>query len=1089
MYILHCTFKCPNMKNKTKLIATVVLSTLTLTVTAQVKQVFKVTDFDTKQPVVGATTSLYGQTLTTNAQGVAVANLPADKKGAFLPLEQWLKEGYIYVGRTPESFFGFFQTNDTLKYYMTEKQKYREEAQKVFKQLYRHYYAENVMPTAQEFRDSIKAGAASVTATANALVESTFRINDIVKTCASDASNLQKYEAYPMEKPQFAEVLALARKGEVNEAVAKAKEHVRLDDNSYGNLEWVDLYRFLRLLNSSDEDEDTLCKYSELLYKNHYEPYSVVDYINDLGRSSLYDKANEIARLEKPNNDNPRYAPVFDPIFIQYIFNSDRAKLKTAAEQRLDKVRRLYEQYPFSQTLGDLFWTQKNLYYAYAFLQDSVSATRIIDSALATVQKLLLYEVDDFGKNQQLIKNYQNVLEVLEYNLAYIPDSIVYLLYEGVYNASLENYKADTANLFLQLQLAENAVQWLQNVPEVEGRALRQKEILGQLAKLEFNLSGTFPEFYAVQNVQVASQHVGSCLVTSASNEELLRAFRMYEQSYDVVNAAFPNAFNEIYLNYNVTLETFLVAYQQFALSSELSAFSDRLISIEAKNDPQKIMVRKAELNNHIAEVLYRNEMYDESVAYYLQANDLYEKAIPQDAQLWGPYLNNYLQMGDAHLNLNQFDRAMITYQKIEDFEPKIPASFMPKYTTMKGSSHYYVGDVYKNMGETARAEKEYKTAEKYFKKAISLGDNDAYALLGEMSWGKAVMAAQNNDMKKCRQMVEQSVAYYEKSQMERPYHTYERAKSVMGDFYKEAKDALNYYRNVAELTDYYRKFVDYDDEYPFQLLQYAETMLNSGAIDKEEAIQYSQDLLDALLYLNDQGRDVKLAYLRAVFNMAHVYSVNDSVSKAIDLYRDCIQASAILYADTAPVTHKSNLAEVYSKLADCYEQMAEVIDTAHSELWYYRAVDTRDTLISLLNEINDDGDVNMTYKTALKYRQNAVVFYHLDMVPSAQDYIDKSNELLLMLYNSEYMEEVEEEIVKNYYLKGVIYEESNNNEKAVLNLRKAVEYGGKSKTASPVYFEALNDLIVLLRIDKEANAAEIEKLTKLQKEVAKKLR
>ena len=401
------------------------------------------------------------------------------------------------------------------------------------------------------------------------------------------------------------------------------------------------------------------------------------------------------------------------------------------------------------------------------------------------------------------------------------------------------------------------------------------------------------------------------------------------------MNAAFPNAFNEIYLNYNSTLETFLVAYQQFALSSELSAFTDRLISIEAKNDPQKILVKKAEFANHLAEVLYQNEMYEESVVYYLQANELYEKTIPQDAQLWAPYLNNYLQMGDAHLNLNQFDRAMMTYQKILDFEPKIPASFMPKYTTMKGSSHYYVGDMYKNMGETARAEKEYKTAEKYFKKAISLGDNDAYWLLGEMSWGKAVMAAQNKDMKKCRQMVEQSVAYYEKTPMERPYQTYERAKSVMIDFYKEANDGQNYYRTVADLTDFYRKFVDYDNEYPFKLLQHAEMMLNSGKVSNEEALQYSQDILDAVMYLDDQGRDVKLAYLRAVFNMAHVYSVNDSVPQAIDLYRECINASEILYADTAPATHKGNLVEVYAKLAGCYEQMAEVIDTAHSELWY----------------------------------------------------------------------------------------------------------------------------------------------------------
>ena len=1058
---------------------------------SQVKQIFKVIDFDTKQPVEGATTTLFGQMLTTNAQGIAVANLPADKKDAYLPLEQWKKEGDIFVGYAPESFFGFFQTKDTLKFYMAEKQRYRKEMWSMFEQLYRHFYQQNLMPTAQDFRDSIKADAASVSATANALVESTFSINDIVKSCYSDASDLQKYESYQYEIPQFNEVLARARKGEVNEAVAMAKEHIRLDDNSRENLDWIDFYRFLRLLESSDEDEDTLSNYTAILYKNHYEPYSNVDYITDLNRNSLFEKADSVARLEKPNNRNPRYTSVFEPSFVQYLVNPDKAKAKVAAEQQMETVSKTYEQYPFYKTLGDLYWMQKNLYYTYAFLEDSVSATRAIDSSLATVQKLLTFDVDDYAKNQHLIEICQNMLNVVDYNLAYIPQSTFYKLYDDIYNASLENYQADTLNLFLQMQLAENAVQWLQNVPDVEGRDAKQREILQQLVKVEFKLTEIFPEFYAVQNVQVASQLLGSRLVSQSSNEELQQAFRQYERSYDVVNAAFPNAFNEIYLSYNATLETYLTAFQQFVLSSELSAFTDRLISIEAKNDPQKILTKKAEYANHLAETLYKNEMYDESVAYYLQSNELYENTIPKDEQLWLPYLNNYLQMGDAHLNLNQYDKAVMTYQKVLDFEPQIPASVTPKYTTMKGSVFYYVGDVYKAMGETARAEKEYKTAEKYFKKAISLGDGDANAVLGEMYWNKAVMAAQEKNMKKCFQLVAQSVAFYEKAPMERPLQTYERAKTIMADIYKEAKDVQNYYRTVAELTDFYRKFVDYDEEYPFKLIQNAETMLNSGKVGGEEALQYSQDILDGLVYLDDQGHDVNLAYLRGAFNMARVYTANDSVPQAINMYRDCINISEILYADTAQSTHKGNLVEIYSKLADCYEKMAEDMDTAHSELWYYRAIDARDTLIDLMKELNDDGDVNMTYKTAVQYRNNGGLFYKLDMIPSAQDYFDKSNDLLMMLYNSEYKAEVENDVIQNYFLKGAVYSENRNDAKAIENLRKAIEYGEKAESGevSGYYMAAMASLLEILEKDKEANAAEIAKLKKQMKEAAKKVR
>ena len=1054
---------------------------------SQAKQIFKVVNFDTKQPVAGATITLFGQTLMTNEQGVAVAILSADKKEAFLPLEQWKKEGYIYVGRTPETFFSFFQTKDTLKFYMVEKQNYRDEVKKVFEQFYRHFYDQQVMPLARDFSDSVNAGAASVSAMATALVESTFTINDIVKTCYSDASDLQKYESYQYDKPQFYEVLSHARKGEVNEAVAMAKEHIHLGDYSRENLDWIDFYRFLRLLESSDEDEDTLSNYTAILYKNHYEPYSAVDYITDLNRNSLFEKADSIARLEKPNNRNPRYTAVFAPSFIQFLMYPEKAKVKVTAEQQLETVSRTYEQYPFYKTLGDLYWTQKNLYYAYAFLEDSVSATRAIDSSLAIVQKLLTFDVDDYAKNQHLIEICQNMLNVVGYNLAYIPQATLYKLYDDIYNASLENYQADTSNLFLQLQLAENAVQWLQNVPDVDGRTAKQKEILQQLVTVEFKLSETFPELYAVQNLQVSSQLLGTSLVSQSSNEELQQAFRQYERSYDVVNAVFPNAFNEIYLSYNATLETYLTAFQQFALSSELSAFTDRLISIEAKNDPQIILKKKAEYANHLAETLYKNEMYDESVAYYLQSNELYENAITKDEQLWLPYLNNYLQMGDAHLNLNQYDKAVMTYQKVLDFEPQIPASVIPQYTTMKGSVYYYVGDVYKSTGEMARAEKAYKTAEKHFKKAISLGDSSAYATLGEMYWSKAVIAAQDKDMKKCRQMVEQSVTYYENSPMERPLQTYERAKTVMSDFYKEEKNVQNYYRNVAELTDFYRKFVDYDEEYPFKLLQNAETMLNSGVVSKEEALQYSHDLLDGLMYLNEQGHDVEAAYLRGMFNMAHVYSVNDSVTQAIDLYQKCIKASVILYADTALATHKVNLMEIYSKLADCYEQMAEDIDTAHSELWYYRAVDTRDTLIDLMKELNDDGDVNMTYSTANQYRKNGVVFYHLDMIPSAQDYLDKSNELLMMLYNSEYKTEVEGDIIQNYFFKGAIYEDADNTEKALTNLRKAVSYGEQADLSEQVptyYIAAISMLLEVLEKDKDANAAEIVKLKKQMKKV-----
>jgi len=197
-----------------------------------------------------------------------------------------------------------------------------------------------------------------------------------------------------------------------------------------------------------------------------------------------------------------------------------------------------------------------------------------------------------------------------------------------------------------------------------------------------------------------------------------------------------------------------------------------------------------------------------------------------------------------------------------------------------------------------------------------------------------------------------------------------------------------------------------------------------------------------------------------------------------------------VMFKDTAVDTYKGNMVEVYSKIATCYELMADEIDTSHAELWNYRAIDARDTMITLLKDLSADGDVNNTYRAAVQYKNNAIVFYDLDMLPSAQDYMDQSIELLQMLYNSEYKTEVEEDLIFHYYLKGVMYEEKgNNDEKAVENFRKAVEYGENADTSEGVsryYFMAVNELIEQLSKDSATNSKEIAKLTKIQKNLKK---
>lgn len=1065
---------------------------------AQVKQVFQVLHFETKQPIQGAKTQLYVGpqnekqnvlTLTTNAQGIAVANLPAEMKGGILDMEAWKLDGFLSLGRAPEFIHAYFQTKDTIKYYMIEKQTYRKEKSDVFEQIFRYHYLEDMVPVSQMFRDTVKEHPELAKNYVNRLIETTFDNVNMVADCYDDAASVNKYDFRYYEEPQFGEVKQLLRAGHVSKAVEIVKSHINLKDNSYNNLRWIDLYRDIMMLEYAPEAEEPLCTYSEVLYRNHYSPRAAVWYITDLGRNGDYAKADSIIRLEKPNNKDPRAAAMFIPSFVQYLDGSDNAKLKAVSEELLQAVLNTYKQYPDQSNLFEIFWVYKNLYFTYAVMEDSVSATRTIDSALAVTQRYIEPYVDDYSKNQQIVKMMRNLLAVVTADSRYLPTTLLYQIYNDMYKAAKANYDQDTSDLFLQLQLAECALRWLKEAPVPEDAQATRSEVLRQLAELEFKLSKEFPDFYPVQNVHVASQLLVHQLVNPSSSEQLQDAFHQYERSFDVVNAQFPKSFIDQYLRFNSLVEGYLTANQQFVLTSELSDFTDRLLSIKADNDPQKFLVKKAENANEIAESLYSQKMYEESIAYYLQSNEYFEKAIPQDEYLWIPYLTNYLQMGDAHLYQNQYDKALLTYQKILDFEPKIPTSVLPKYTQLKGSVYYYKGDIYRAMEDLKQADKEYKTAEKFYKKSIAMGNMDAYLQLGEMYWGKAVVASQKGDLKQCKKMLDQCVSYYESTEMNRPLNTYARAKSVLSEFYKQEQNMEKYYQTVADLTDYYRQYEGYSTDYAAQLVQNAEIMVNSGTISKEEMLTYSVDIMSGLLSLNDAGEDVELPYLRGMFNLARAYTLVDSVSSAIDIYRQCLAMNEMMFKDTAETTYKSNMAEVYGMIANCYEKMAEEVDTAHSELWYYRAVDARDTLIDLLKELSNDGDVNKTYRAAVQYKNNAMVFYRLEMIPSAQNYLDKSIELLKMLYNSEYKTEVEEDVILHYYLKGYIYAENNNQEKAVENLRIAVDYGDKSDTSEGVsryYFMAVNELIELLSRDSAANAAELAKLTKTQKSLKK---
>ena len=115
------------MKSYRNILLSLFLAVGILSGTAQVKQLFKVVDVTTGKPLSDATMTIYGQTLQTNAKGVAVITLPADRKGAYIAQEKWYKEGYVELSNFASYRHRTLQSSDTLFSYQIPEELFRQE--------------------------------------------------------------------------------------------------------------------------------------------------------------------------------------------------------------------------------------------------------------------------------------------------------------------------------------------------------------------------------------------------------------------------------------------------------------------------------------------------------------------------------------------------------------------------------------------------------------------------------------------------------------------------------------------------------------------------------------------------------------------------------------------------------------------------------------------------------------------------------------------------------------------------------------------------------------------------------------------------
>lgn len=1084
------------MKRTITLLFTVLITACgSITSAQQVRKIFKILEFPSNKPLEGASCTYYGQTITSNAKGVAVLNLPSDRKGDFIPRDRWFLDQYIYIGRiSTDDRNQFFQNRDTLRLYMLKESDYDAEVQNLFKNYFDFAYRTSAQALLA-YNDSLRLHPYYYERYAQALIDQVSPGHaQLSKDAYSDAISTLPCYLYCYSPDIQEGVTDILQSGDVNRAVAAAKAKINPEDTSPANLHRILFYMTLKDLDLATQDTQSVLNYSKMLYEQHFAINSATEYIFALADEDRYDEAEAIAQKEKANPHLPFDEYAFYPLPSKYLWEEDDDSLRIAINRQTQIFQDVYRRYPSIDILDYLAWSQTVQCFVYQYLSDTLNANKSLDSALASYNQCLdANHSSPMKRNQQKISLYTKLLKYTNWGISNRMDSIQLALGAAIYHAAKENYEMDPDNLFLQLQYAAKNAQYIDMLSGMDIYDSAWTSPIRELSVLNDILAAKYPEIFTVENITTKALLLGIDMDQNLSEATIRNSLLKFKDTYSAVNSLYPDIFTSKFLAMvSVVVETARDNDYKL-LAADANLFLDELLHHSAQYAGKSFDAQKALYLNDQAEQYYEKENYPKSIQYYERANEQFQKVTAEEPSLWSTFLLNYLQMGDAYLHQEKFDEALNAYRKILSYEKQIPADQTATYTMMKGNAYYFEGDVWGHQGDWVTAEKCYKKAEKLFLKAIQTSESRAAQPLGEMYFMKAIRQYTQGNIQKVYPLIEQSVKYYESTPFEKPLQRYEQANSILLDYYQEKKDSVHYVNRLRGFSNYYHQFAKYDTSFANNSIYYTGKYLNIN-IPHEEELLYSRNIVtDHERILPMTGLTLK--YLQRKFQLAKAWQEVDSLQQAIDEYKECLSLNTIMYRDTAPDFCLANETEIHKALITCFSAMGELYEHEEnlSKEWYEKALEASDTLIQIMEHLRTGDDAEQTYDLAIQYYRNAFLCAQTEWFSVALTQLDKSNELLLELYNGHYKAETEFDIIRNHYLKGMIAEDMGNTTLAKECFFAASEYAERASdpnNTAALYYEVVSNWLRILEVTEDGqDAVTIAKLKQLKTTLSKKLR
>lgn len=1019
------------------------------TSTAQVRQIFKITDIGTGQPIQGVQLTIDGQNITSDAKGTAVFRFPGKNYGDYTNLYFKInKPGYTYLnkGWKGQSWATDILSRDTMHIYMVETARYEKERDRLFDSLFHFHYRNAYLPFCEQGLDAVKDDPDDANEWFSVFVQANL-YNDIKTQLFDIADHINPLQMSYIDSDIRRESERALLNGDYQTCLSLARAQIAENDVSEQNLQKILYYLDLRL---AVKDTTPAKEYYELLFNRGFNRNDnfLIDYLNCLhGEDSV--KEENIRTYIKDNCKDPyMHFIVSRPIpYSLFLKNPEEGKAESLTRIRLLK-----------QHVQDCYFAEIdfriNAAYFHIETGDSLEACRQLDTAYS-----LLFRPNGLDFQTELDSNLWFIKKITDLMLLPAEKDSAFPITKNLINKHLQlldetcQKQHTLYNNLLYLYALKNSIEYSDS-ENINRRIL-------EMDRITCSLLTEFPHLMLPQHMANRYMLLRSGLYFHADKDSLQRLFSAYRSSMLECESLYPYLYDYA-LNRNFDLKIFCYAQESYSLLDELDAFTAELLEKKAAYFGKDSLVLKGEFYNTEAEQLYHRDYFQQALPLYDKAIRYHERAAQTNGMSHIHILHTWLQKGDAYMQSEQYGEALRCYRQV--FGRKLPDSLQTAYSICKGASYHFQGDIC-TIIDKKKAMTYYNKSDKEYIRAEKAGDTTLYSQWGELHYSEAMFLYNQGEEKKCIEELIRAEELYDRYPLHNVSQKYQTLKRILTDYYRNNKQAN---KLLFSLTQYFRycdtvkyNSVELCKEYVSTAIQLGNMWSNYSVASA--AVRYFKAAKEGMDVLMDYGGEKDLRYLQTLYSLGTNYRGIDSNALSLDMLRQCLELNRGLIAEEDPTQCTYNELNIQNQMVRTY---LSIPDSERTSSWGKEALALQQDIVSRLSTM----DTNPALKRNLAYhhKQLGRIYLNLDRETAAIRQFDSCVAIILPMYQQGERENTENDLANAYrtlaYTYYIMEDREADSVKANLNRCLAIcEHAVSHETILEDYYIAASMMLEML--------------------------